>query len=43
MITRLHKLNETAKSKVQIQVQINKPYGDTENIEIREVVKQGTI
>ena len=25
-----------------MQVKINTPYGDTENIEIREVVKQGT-
>ena len=32
----LYKLNETA------QVKINTPYGDTENIEIKEVVKQGT-
>ena len=29
-------MNETAK------VKINTPYGDTENIEIKEVVKQGT-
>ena len=32
----LYKLNETA------QVKIYTPYGDTENIEIKEVVKQGT-
>ena len=32
----LYKLNET------VQVKINTPYGDTENIEIKEVVKQGT-
>ena len=32
----LHKLNETA------QVKIYTPYGDTGNIEIKEVVKQGT-
>ena len=32
----LHKLNETA------QVKIYTPYGETENIEIKEVVKQGT-
>ena len=32
----LYKLNETA------QVKINTPYRDTENIEIKEVVKQGT-
>ena len=32
----LYKLNETA------QVKINTPYEDTKNIEIREVVKQGT-
>ena len=30
----IYKLNETA------QVKINKPYGSTENIEIKEVVKQ---
>ena len=33
----LYKLNETA------QVKINTPYGDAENIEIKEMVKQGTI
>ena len=33
----IYKLNETA------QVKINKPYGDTENIEIKEVVKQVAI
>ena len=32
----IYKLNETA------QVKINTPYGDTENIEIKEVVKQRT-
>ena len=32
----LYKLNETA------QFKINTPYGDTENIETKEVVKQGT-
>ena len=32
----LYKLNETA------QVKINTPYGDTENIEIKEMVKQRT-
>ena len=32
----LYKLKEIA------QVKINTPYGDTENIEIKEVVKQGT-
>ena len=32
----LYKLNETA------QVKINTLYGETENIEIKEVVKQGT-
>ena len=32
----IYKLNETA------QVKINTPYGDTENIEIKEMVKQGT-
>ena len=32
----LYKLNETA------QVKINAPYGDTENIETKEVVKHGT-
>ena len=37
MIWILYKLNEAA------QVQINVPYGDTKNIEIKEVVKQGTI
>ena len=31
-----YKLNETS------QVKINTPYGDTENIEIKEVLKQGT-
>ena len=32
----LYKLNETA------QVKINTPYGDIEDIEMKEVVKQGT-
>ena len=35
-LEKLHKLNET------VQFKINTPYGDTENIEIKEVVKQGT-
>ena len=36
MIWILYKLNKTA------QFQINAPYGDTKNVEIKEVLKQGT-